>query len=269
MLKKYLFLLFFLFFSTTVFAENKQLRIISLAPNITELLFAAGAGKKIVGVMAYSDYPSAAKKIPIVAVFDHLDAERILLLKPDIIFASKTRALSKQLAALSLPTVFIEIQNLLDIPKQLRRIGQIVGTQKIAEQAAKSFEKQYQKLLIRYQHVKKITVFYEIWSPPLLTISQNNWINDVIDLCGGQNIFTTLMGSAPSVGMESVIVRRPQVILSSMHANWQKAWQSWPQIPAVKYHHLFTLNPDLIERPGPRVLKGARQVCRFLMLVRG
>jgi len=264
-----LFYLIILFFSSNLFAEeniiNNNQRIISLAPDITELLFAAGLGDKIVGVMAYSDYPVAAKKIPIVAAFDHIDAEKILSLKPTIIVVPKIRSLEKQLSVLSLPIIYIELNHLTDIPKNLIKLGNLFGSQNIAFSNAKKFEKNYFALLVKYKNVKKIKVFYQIWSKPLLTITKNNWINDVIELCGGQNIFVNLSGSAPEISFESVVLKQPEVILSSnSKLDWQNDWRAWTQIPAVKHHHLFTINSDQIERASPRVLVGARQICRIL-----
>lgn len=251
-----------------VFTKPVQ-RVISLAPDITELLFSAGANKQVVGVMQGSDWPSSVKHIPVVAAFDHIDAEKILALHPDLIIAPMTQSLNRQLEKISLPVFYIHIEKLQDIPIKIRQFGCMLNTKKTAETSARQFEHHYDALLHHYKNTKKITVFYEVWSKPLFTVSKNNWIDDVIILCGGQNIFADIQNDSPEVNIESVITRAPDVIIgAASDPDWQNTWKPWTSIPAVKQHYLFSINPDEIERAGPRVLDGADRVCQWLAEVR-
>ncbi|MDX1901514.1 MAG: cobalamin-binding protein [Gammaproteobacteria bacterium] len=252
-----------------VILSHPAQRIISLEPDVTEILFAVGAGSKIIGVMQGSDWPRAAKKIPVVAAFDHIDAEHIVLLKPDLVIAPDDHDLMMQLMKINAPIFFVHSRYLSDIPKHLRQFGCLTGLTKKAEAEARKFEKHYRALVQRYKSTKKTKVFYIVWSKPLFTITQSNWINEVIELCGGQNIYAELPGASPSVSFESVLEKAPDVIISTQsNPQWQQAWQAWPVIPAVKNHRLFTVNQDRLERAGPRVLDAADQVCEILAGVR-
>jgi iron complex transport system substrate-binding protein len=239
-------------------------RIISLAPDITELLFTVGAGKQIVGVTRGSDYPADAKKIPIVASYNSIDNEAILALHPDLIVVWSGGRLTTFLEKFSIPIYINHPQHLLDIPRMLRNLGCLTGHKKQAERAAVQFTQRYQHLAAQYSHKKNLSVFYQIGSRPLLTITRQSWINDVLLLCGGQNIFAGLPGTAQAVAKEAVIMANPQVILGTD----LKFWETWPQLSAVRHHALFTINPDTLERANPRILGGAEKVCELIQLAR-
>jgi iron complex transport system substrate-binding protein len=241
-------------------------RIISLAPDLTELLFAAGAGGAIVGVMQGSDYPRAAKKIPVVASYNTLNSEVILTLHPDLVAAwagGSSAAQLQQLKALGIPIFLSHQRDLKDIPETLRKLGCLAGTTKTANQAAAIFLQRYQNLQQRYSQKKILAVFYEMWPHPLITVNKDSWISQIIVLCGGKNIFANAHGVAPQVSMEAVLALNPEVILSTATAaDWRKIWQAWPQLSAVKKQFIYSIPPDWLERAGPRVLDGADAVCR-------
>lgn len=260
-------------FACTVVDDQKHVltlpqpakRIISLAPDLTELLFAAGAGHKIVGVMHGSDYPPLAKKMTQVASYNQIDAEKIVALHPDLVVVWAQGGIAEQVKKLGIPVYVSEQHALTDIPATLQRLGCLAGTQQQADQAAAQFTQHYETLKKHYSQPKNIKVFYQVGSRPLMTISKNSWISDVITLCGGKNIFADLHGAAPSVDVEAVLKANPDVIVASEgERDWQKQWERWPQINAVKYHRLFTINSDLLERASPRILTGAEQMCRWL-----
>jgi iron complex transport system substrate-binding protein len=247
-------------------------RIISLAPDLTELLFAAGAGAAIVGVMQGSDYPVAAKKIPVVASYNKLNSEVILTLHPDLVVAwvgGSSAAQLQQLKALGIPVFLSHQHDLKDIPETLRKLGCLAGTAPIANQAAATFLQRYQSLQQRYSQKKIVSVFYEMWPHPLITVNKDSWINHIIVLCGGKNIFSDARGVAPQVNMEAVLALNPEVILSTATAaDWKKIWQAWPQLSAVKKQFIYSIPPDWLERAGPRLLDGADAVCHDLDAVR-
>ena len=250
-------------------------RIISLAPHITELVFAVGAGDKLVGVSSYSDYPPAAKRIGVIGDGGKIDLERVVELRPDLVIAWQSgNHISDitQLERLGIPVFVTEPRRLGDIPKLLRTFGQLTGSVEQAEQSAAAFEKIRDALASRYSNAAPVSVFYEIWHQPLMTVNSDHMISDVIRLCGGRNIFEAVHVLTPTVSMESVLAADPQVIIASGalyqdEAVWQD-WQRFKQLRAVKHHHLFSIHPDLIQRQTPRILQGAELMCRQLAQVR-
>jgi iron complex transport system substrate-binding protein len=247
-------------------------RIISLAPDLTELLFAAGAAQSIIGVMQGSDYPPAAKKIPIIASYNRFNSEAILASHPDLIVAwvgGTNAAQLQQLKQLNIPVFLSHQRDLTDIPITLRKLGCLAGTEKIANLAATHFEQHYQALQHQYAHQKTISVFYEMWPHPLITVNKDSWINQIIELCGGKNIFASAHGIAPQVNFEAVLAANPDVIISTAtSADWKEIWQTWRTLPAVKNQFIYSVNSDWLERAGPRLLNGAEAVCRDIAIGR-
>jgi iron complex transport system substrate-binding protein len=242
-------------------------RIISLAPDLTEIVFAAGAGDKIIGVVKGSDYPFDTKKIPIVATYNNIELEKILILHPDLIIAWSETSYLSQLKKLGIPVYLSHQRKLTDIANTLEKIGCLAATEEYADAAAKKYLERYHALQKKYAHQLTVTVFYQIWPKPLMTITKNSWINEVISLCGGKNIFADLRGVAPEVNIEAVIAANPDVIIGTRSADDPlardplKQWQQWPQLAAVQNKHLVTINPNLIERASPRILEGVEEMC--------
>lgn len=243
-------------------------RIISLAPDVTESLFAIGAGQQIVGVMKGSDYPLPALQLPIVGSYSGLDLERIIQLRPDLVIVWGG-GFARQLAVLQkmhIPVYVTQPRQLQDIPATLRRLGVLTGHIEQADQQAGLFEKQIEQLRKRYQHQKPVTVFYQLGAFSLMTINHDSWINQVIILCGGRNVFANAVTAAPEVSWESVVAANPDVILndSSDTPGWQTPWQRRPTIAAVANHRLYAVHADWIDRAGPRLTEGAAEVCGYL-----
>lgn len=244
-------------------------RIISLAPDLTELLFAAGAKDNIVGVVKGSDYPEGAKKIPVIANFNHVDVERVMALHPDLIVVWAESRMPDQLKSISVPLYVSHQRYITDIPRTIQRLGCLAGTEKKASVAARYFMQQYQWLQQKYSRQKTISVFYQVWPQPLVTVTRASWINEIITLCGGKNIFANLSGVTPEVSVEAVLNANPDVIIGSeTRLDWRKQWRKWPSLSAVKNNRLFVIDPDLIERAGPRILNGANKMCRMIDTVR-
>ena len=245
-------------------------RIISLAPNITESLFAAGAGNKIVGAVSYSDYPEAAKKIPRVGGYPKLDLEKIVSLKPDLIIAwasgNNTNQIDK-LKSLGLTIFMSEPRYPEDIAKTIRRFGKLAGTNDIASKSYTDFMQHYESLKKRYSNKEKVKVFYQIWNKPLMTINGNHLISDIITLCGGENVFAELKTVTPRISLESVIAANSEVIVSGgmgkVRPDWLDDWKAWTELPAVKNKQLYYVDPSLMQRVGPRILKGADKLCEI------
>jgi iron complex transport system substrate-binding protein len=246
-------------------------RIVSLAPHITEQLFAVGAGGKIVGAVEYSDYPEQAKAIPRVGGYSRLDLERILALKPDLVVAwqsgNDVRAIER-LQALGLRVYLSEPRHLPDIADSLEKLGVLAGVPEEASRQAGEFRQRLAALRQQNAGQAPRTLFYQIWNRPLMTVSSRHLINDVITLCGGRNVFADLDALTPTVSTEAVLAADPQVIIASgmgtERPEWLDEWKRWPQLQAVKNHQLFVIDPNLIQRATPRLLQGAERMCRFL-----
>lgn len=246
-------------------------RIVSLAPHLTEQLFAIGAGEKIVGAVDYSDYPEAAKAIPRVGGYSRLDLERILVLKPDLVVAwqsgNDARAVER-LQDLGLTVYVSEPRHLPDIADSMVRLGTLAGVPEKGRQQAEAFRQHLDALRHQFQGEIKRTVFYQIWNQPLMTVSGRHLINDVITLCGGRNIFADLEVLTPNVSLEAVLAANPEVIIASgmgkERPEWLNEWKRWPHLSAVKNSRLFVIDPNIIQRATPRLLLGAEKMCGFL-----
>jgi iron complex transport system substrate-binding protein len=193
-------------------------RIVSLSPHLTELVFAAGAGASLVGAAEHSDYPEAARHIARIGRSDRLDLERILVLKPDLVLAwtggNPARQI-RQLEELGLLVLHDNPRKLPDVARSLRRLGLLSGTEQIADAGALRYEQTLQGLRQQTAGAARLSVFYQVWDRPLYTVSGSHWISDVIDLCGGSNIFVQLSELAPTVSLEAVLAADPDVILVS------------------------------------------------------
>jgi iron complex transport system substrate-binding protein len=244
-------------------------RLISLAPDLTEILFTIGAGPKIVGIVSGSDYPLDAQTIPIVATYNSIDTETILTLHPDLIVVwAETRYLA-QLKKLGIPIYLSHQHTLTDVASTMKKLGCLAGTEKTANPSAEKYLKRYQALQARYAGQKKLTVFYQVWPRPLMTITKNSWINEVISLCGGMNVFEKLHGTAPEINVEAVIAANPDIIVGTYSAKeGLHQWQAWPELKAIKHKNIDFIHADLIERAGPRILDGAEEMCRIISIAR-
>lgn len=250
--------------------ESAQ-RIISLAPSLTELLYAAGAGDKLVGVVEYSDYPVAAQALPIIGRHDLLDMEKILQLRPDLIIAWQSgnpRASVNRLRELGLTVYIAEPKRLESITSHLRRLAILAGTERIATQVIDGFEAELANLSNNYSTRTSVRTFYQVWDRPLISAGGNELINDIIQLCGGVNIFADIELLAPKVSIESVLIRDPQAIVASgmdiERPEWLDEWLKWEQLSAVANDSLFFVPPELLQRHTPRALVGAKRMCEQL-----
>ena len=256
----------------TVTLKAPAKRILSLAPHVTELLYAAGAGDLIVGTVDYSDFPEAAKQIPRVGSHNSLDLERILALKPDLIVIWLHGNSQKQLdrlLELGIPAFYNEPSKLDHIPRSIETLGTLTGTSTQARAAAAAFRTRMEALRARYANRAPVTLFYQVWSKPLTTLNGQHLVADVISLCGGKSLFADLKPKAPAVAMEAVIEADPEAIVStSILKDGLELWAKWPRMRAVKNGHLFAMDGNIINRHGPRITDGAEKLCDILESVR-
>lgn len=250
-------------------------RIISLAPHLTEDLFAIGAGQRLVGVVSYSDYPADALKLPIIGGYNGIDLEKIRALKPDLIVAWHTGNPPAQLAkiaALGIPMFYDDSRTLKDVPTVLERLGVLTATSLTANQAAAQFRGRLAQVARQYQGGRPIRVFYQVWDRPLMTINKHQIISDAMRLCGAVNVFADLPALVPTIDDEAVVVKNPELILTSgepsVNEQALKRWTRWPRLTAVQRHQLVVLKPDILSRMGPRLVDGTEQLCAAVQRAR-
>lgn len=254
----------------TVILSQPAQRVISLAPHITELLFEAGAGERIVGTVGYSDYPEPARKIPRIGSFNKFDYEAITVLSPDLIIAWHSGNPASQMRGihgLDVPVFYSEPKTLGDIAESIEDFGHLTGTVEIANPQAERFRNRLVALQQTYKNRKPVRVFYQVWDQPLMTVNGAHIISDVISLCGGVNVFADMPVLAPHIDMESVLEKNPQVIIAGINqqrSDWLQQWQRWPEIDAVANGHVYGVNPDMMTRHTSRILTAAGEVCEFI-----
>jgi iron complex transport system substrate-binding protein len=255
--------------------EKPARRIVSLAPHTTELLFAAGAGEAVVGVVSHSDYPPEAAEHPHVGDAQNLDVESIVTLQPDLVVAWKSGNPTPQIEQLirfGIAVFYSEPRRLEDIATNLERLGHLAGSDVPAYAAADQFRAETGRLREHYSRTAPVRVFYEIWHRPLMTVGGKHLISQLIRLCGGQNVFAELEVLSTAIDREAVLMADPEVIIASgiteQRPSWLDQWRNWPQLHAVKHQHLYFVPPDLIQRHTPRVLEGARRLCDQLQQAR-
>ena len=259
----------------TVRLAQPAKRIVSLAPHITETLFAAGAGERIVGTVDYSDYPEAAKKLPRVGGYSSFDLEAVVALKPDLIVSfhsGNAPAHIEKLRGLGFPIYISQPNRIADVASEIERLGVLAGTSVIGNAAAGQFRARLAGLQKRYADRPPVRTFYQLWKQPLMTIGGKQIISDVVRLCGGENVFAALPTMAPTVTVEAVIAANPEAIVASgmgeSRPEWLDDWKRWASITAVARDNLFFVQPELIQRHTPRLLDGAERLCQHLETTR-
>jgi iron complex transport system substrate-binding protein len=257
----------------TVTLQKPALRVIALAPHITELLFAAGGGSHVVGVVSYSDFPEEAKKIPQIGSNRELDLERIMALKPDLIVVWRHGSSERQVEMvrkLGVPMFHSEPPTLDAIADSVDKLGQLMGTEAVARPAADGLRGQLAGLRKRYSNRPVVRSFYQVWDKPLYTLGGRHIVSDALRLCGGENIFAKLSLPAPVVGVEAVLQENPEAIFATAEKNYGgvSMWKPYPTLTAVRNDNLFTIDGQLLNRAGPRMIAGTAQLCEKLELAR-
>ena len=244
-------------------------RIVTLAPHLAEFVFAVGAGDKLVGVSAYSDFPPEVAGIPVVSDAFTVDQEQLALLEPDLVLAWQSgtpAALVDDLRTAGYNVVVVASRNLDDIANALADIGQLVGRPDEGDAVAMGFVAAVMNIKNRNSDKAEISVFFQVSSRPLYTVSGQHYISEIIELCGGRNIFEELGELAPTVDVEAVIALNPEVFLAGSFdgALPFDDWDHWPTIAANHLGNRFVVSADAIGRPSLRVVDAAREVCESL-----
>jgi iron complex transport system substrate-binding protein len=253
--------------------EQPAQRIVTLAPFLTELVYTAGAGERIVGVSAYSDYPPEAKKLPEVSTAAGFDIERIAALKPDLVLVWQDSFRPEDIERIARfgAAVFVaHARTLEDVPRLLRAIGVLTGRD--VSMAAREFEAKVTGLRREYGARPKVSAFLEIWNRPLTTIAGRHFMNEALEICGATNAFKDLDGVAPVVSWEQVYARDPDVIVGASSAanaaEFRDNWRTRATLAAVKSDRLVFVDADRIQRLTARTPDGIAALCAAIDRVR-
>jgi len=248
--------------------------LVTLSPHLTELVFAAGAGDRLVATVDFSEFPEKALDIPRIGDAFRLDIERILALHPDLVIAwdsGNPGPALEQLRMLAIPVWSVEIRDPEQIPAVIESIGSVTGREEYAAREAQRFRTRLAALASRYRHARVLDYFYQVDARPLFTINNDHPISKGLSLCGGRNIFADEAGLAFQVAHESVITRNPDALFAPWlegEADPLAAWRDWPGMQAVQNRALFLLNADEISRATPRLLDSLESACKLLHSLR-
>ncbi|HEX7183786.1 MAG TPA: cobalamin-binding protein [Thermoanaerobaculia bacterium] len=248
-------------------AQEPPGRVVSLAPSLTELLFAVGAGDAVVGVTTYCNYPDAAKRLPKMGGIEDgsIDLERIFALRPDLVVAIGSQSQTVEvLRRLGLRVEVLPSQTVDDLFNAVSRLGGLLGREAQAERLAKDLRQRIERIrkaVASLPKERRPRVFYQVWDRPLMTATRQTLIGQLIELAGGVNVFGDLPGRYPQVSLEAVLERDPEVIVAPDHHADRVDLRSLAQRPgladvkAVRSGRIVILNGDLISRAGPRIVE--------------
>ena len=244
-------------------------RIITLAPHLTEIIYAINAESNLVATVSYSNFPPGAKTIPRVGGYNNIDLETIIRYQPDLVIAWKSGNNPNQIEKikkLGIAVFLNEPRVIEDVAKTAYKLGVLTDHNKQASQFTHKFEKKLRELKDNYQSKPPVKLFYQIWHQPLMTVNGEHLISDVIQLCGATNVFADVPVLAPTINIEAVLLANPEIIVTGgmgkKQPEWLDDWKRWPELAAVKRQQLYFINPDLMQRHGPRILLGAEILCQ-------
>lgn len=246
-------------------------RIVALAPGATALLFAAGAGERVVATIRFADEPDAARRIPRLGDLQSIDFERLLALRPDVVVAMDaitSPLMIDRVKGFGLPVYTTRYTRLADIAPSVMRLGRLAGTQIVADREAGRLAAQLAALRTAYAGRPPLTVLYQVWSQPIYTIGGKHIVNDALAVCSARNIFAGESIAAPSVGIEAVLARNPQVVIASAPhdsaAKWLDEWRRFPHLAATAAGHLYVFDDPRLDRMGPSAIEATAGLCRIL-----
>jgi iron complex transport system substrate-binding protein len=242
-------------------------RIVALAPHLTELVYAAGAGDQLVAVGKYSDFPPAALAKPVISDAFAVNYEALAQLHPDLVLVwgsgtpERTRA---KLRTLGIPVYEVEIRSVAGLADTLRSIGRLAGTEGVAQARAKAVAGDWAALKATYGGRRPVRVFFQLWDAPLMTLAGQHLISSAISACGGVNVFAELPTLTATVSWEAAVQRDPELVVTAGSPGEPARpgrWSTFPQVSATRHGQFGRIEGDLIARSGPRFVDGARELC--------
>ena len=248
-------------------------RIVSLAPNITEILYALDIGHRVVGVTVYSDYPDEAKQKPKVGSYVNLNIEKIVSLKPDLIigtYGGNPKATVFRLEDLGFPVYITRTETVAEMLTMIEHIGTITYTSKKASVLANTLRERIDAVTSKVRNAEHPLVLLEINAKPLITTGSGSFQHEIIRLAGGRNLAGDSPARYPQYSLEDIVKKGPDVIListmdrSGLLEQYKAEWMRWENIPAVRNGRIYFINSDLIDRASPRIVDGLEEMARLI-----
>lgn len=254
--------------------------IISMAPSITETLFALGLDQEIVGVTDYCDYPENALTKPRIGGFMNPSVEKIISLKPDLIIGTRDGNRWEtiyQLVNLGLPVYLVDPKGYDGVARMIKNIGEIVGRKQMSQKIAMDMMMRKEEIVTKTQFLPRPKVFFQIGYWPIMTVGKGSLADDLIRFAGGKSISENERATYPYYSVETILKKAPDVIIiSSMdgkstklssegnHADLIKMWQKWKHVPAVQTKAIYLIDSNLVDRPSPKVIKGLEIMMKMI-----
>lgn len=246
-------------------------RAVTLAPHATELVYAAGAGDHVIATIRGSDYPPAARQLPVIGDGTQPDPERVAAVRPDLLIAWQPGAaapLARVMDKLGVPVFYSDPLTLAAIPDAVERMGALFGTEAQARPAAQALRARLEALAARYAGRRPVRVFVQAGLDPIYTLNDSSIVSDALRVCGGVNVFGQAPVVAPQISLESVLAARPEAVLAGISrpedaARNLAAWQALG-LPAARLGHVYGVDADALYRPGPRLIDAAEAICADL-----
>jgi iron complex transport system substrate-binding protein len=261
----------------TVTVRAPPLRIVSLTPGATEMLFSAGAGAQLVATVEYSDEPAAARRVPRIGDVAAIDMERLVALHPDVVLAwpaGGNPAQRARIDALGIPVYDQQVPRLSDLPASIRRLGELAGTAAAAARAADALAARLAALGRAYgapRDAERPSVLLQVWNRPVYTVGGRHLMSDALSLCGAHNVFADLPEAGPVVDTEAVIARDPDIIIAAAPpgegAAWLADWKRFGNLKAVRSGRLVDFENQALSRLGPSVIDATEELCRTIARV--
>jgi iron complex transport system substrate-binding protein len=275
---------------------NLPRRIVSLAPSATEMLFAAGAGDRVIATVDFSDEPAGAKRVPRIGDVTAIDMERLVALHPDLVVAwpgGGNPAQIEKIAQLGIPIYRQQVNRLADLPGSLRRLGALTSDGSTAEKAARALSAELARITREYGGGRRgagvpaadatvaglpttgapLTVLLEVWNRPIYTVGGGHLMSDALTSCGVRNVFGDLQELGPVISTEAVIARNPDIIVASAPpgegASWLAEWKRFGSLNAVRTGRLVAFEDQRLNRLGPSVVLATEALCKALAAAGG
>ena len=246
-------------------------RIISLAPGATEMLFAAGAGQRVIATVQYANEPAAAKQVPRIGDVVAVDMEKLVALRPEVVVVwpgGGNPAQIEEIGRLGIPLYRQQVNALADIPASIRRLGALAGTAATAEQAARNIAARLSALSHMYEGGRHPSVLLQVWNHPIYTVGGTHLMSDALRLCGTRNVFGDLRDLGPAVDIEAVVARNPDIIVAAAPPGagpeWLADWRRFTTLRAVRNDNLITFDDQRLTRLGPSVVSATEALCKVL-----
>jgi len=245
-------------------------RVLALAPHLAELVYAAGAGDRLVGVMRYTDYPSEAARLPVIGDAFAVNLEAVAALKPDLLLVWTSGLNPRQQQAvrdLGVPVYASEIATVDGIAQTLQRLGRLLGSEAAADAAARATRARWDALRSRYAGRRPVRVFYQLWDEPLMTVNRQHLIAQAIAACGGIDVFGAETALTPTVSWEAAVAADPEVVVSGASRDEPArlaAWQRFPRVAAVRRGRIEALDSAAMARMSPRFVDAALLLCEAI-----